>query len=112
VKSAQRTVVALRNSTIQFCDAVGDVAPAGLGLADFERYPTVRGAKLSPGTRRREFSDVRGFLRWLVDTGALARDPSAGVKAPRVPRAVHRALPGDDAKRCSRCAPTVGSGSS
>jgi integrase len=29
---------------------------------------------------------------WLVNTGALARDPSAAVKAPRVPKAVHRAL--------------------
>jgi integrase len=90
-------VVALRNSTIQFCDAVGDVAPAGLGLVDFHRYLAMR-AHLAPGTRRREFSDVRGFPRWLVNTGALVRDPSAGVKAPRVPKAVHRALPGDEAR--------------
>jgi site-specific recombinase XerC len=67
-----------------------DRAALDIWLADTRR--------LAPGTRRTAFSIVRCFCDWLVEEGALARSPFAGVRAPRVPRSVHRALSADDAE--------------
>jgi integrase len=102
VRSARPPYRRCGTPSAKFCDAVGDVAPAGLALGDVERYLTVR-AHLAPGTRRSEFSDMRGFLRWLVNSGALTRDPSAGIRAPRVPQSVHRALSEERAEALLEC---------
>jgi integrase/recombinase XerC len=52
---------------------------------------------LPPGTRRTRWSIVRGFLAWLRTEGILTNDPMRGMQAPKVPKAVHRALAGDTA---------------
>lgn len=51
---------------------------------------------LAPNTRRAYLAAVRSFCRWLVETGAVRRDPTVGVRPPRAPRSVPRALSPDD----------------
>jgi integrase/recombinase XerC len=53
--------------------------------------------QLAPRSRRWNVSIVRGFTVWLVDQGHLELDPLARPPRVRVPRAVPRALPGDQA---------------
>lgn len=51
---------------------------------------------LAPATRRRRFSTVKLFCRWAVHAGHLDADPLVGLRPPRQPRAVPRALAADD----------------
>lgn len=53
--------------------------------------------QLAPRSRRWNVSIAKGFTAWLVDEGHLATDPLARPPRVRVPRAVPRALPGDQA---------------
>jgi len=52
---------------------------------------------LAAGTRRLYTSKVRGFTNWLLRRGVLRKDPFLDVPAPKVPRAVHRALAAEQA---------------
>jgi integrase/recombinase XerC len=45
---------------------------------------------LSAATRRSRISTLRGWCRWLVERGDLRTDPTAHVKAPRVPKGAPR----------------------
>jgi site-specific recombinase XerD len=49
----------------------------------------------APGTRRHECSKIRAFCRWLEDEGYVEQNPAAGMKLPRKPRSIPRALPSD-----------------
>lgn len=55
-------------------------------------------SELPPGTRRTRWSVLRGFLAWLRTEGILTNDPMRGMVAPKVPKAVHRALAEDNAR--------------
>jgi integrase len=101
---AHLTVDTLRLHLSSFCDVVGVVAPGDLSRGDVERWlESMQG--LAPSTRRGRFSNVKCFLRWLVATDILARDPSAGIASLKVPRPVHRALGTDSASALlSSCA--------
>ncbi len=46
--------------------------------------------KASPGTRRKYLYALKSFVRYLLDTGVLATDPLAGLKAPRKNKARER----------------------
>jgi integrase len=49
-------------------------------------------------TRRTYYAIVRRFCRWLTELGQIRRDPTLGVRTPKVPRSVPRALtPADTA---------------
>lgn len=47
----------------------------------------------------RRLSAVRGFTAWLCASGNLSGDPSLGIKGPKKPRAIARALSYDDTDR-------------
>ena len=47
----------------------------------------------------RKLAAVRGFFRFLVDTGALARDPTAGIATPKLRRKLPAHLTLDDVDR-------------
>lgn len=47
---------------------------------------------LAPSSVARMLSSVRGFTRFLVDEGVLARDPAADVAAPKQPARLPKAL--------------------
>lgn len=75
-----------------FCGWWGSRPVERLGRRSVEKWiETLDG--LAPATRRDRFTIVRGFCRWLVRLGHVKRDPFDGVKAPRQPRSVPRALP-------------------
>lgn len=59
------------------------------------RWRTLR-AHLKPSTQCSQWSMVAGFCAWLVDEGYVRTDPTRGMKAPRRPRSVPRALEVDD----------------
>lgn len=71
-------------------DVGDDRAPSSIDRADIEGW-IVR-QRVTPATLRRKQTVVRGFLDWLVDTDQIDRNPMAGLKPPRQPQAIPRAL--------------------
>lgn len=74
-----------------FGEAMGDRSLKQVGVGDIERWAAAH-AHLSPGTQRLRWSIVRQYLNWCVERGHIKKNPMNGIKAPKVPRAVHRAL--------------------
>jgi integrase/recombinase XerD len=58
---------------------------------------TLHRAGLAPATIARRTSAVRGFYRFLVREGRLARDPAEHIEAPRMPRRLPRTLSREEA---------------
>ncbi len=54
-------------------------------------------AGLSPRSLARRLSCWRGFYRWARARGLIAADPTAGLKAPKAPRLLPKALAVDEA---------------
>jgi integrase/recombinase XerC len=81
------------------------LAFAGPGGASAVRSDTIRHwlRTLDGAAERasiaRKLAAVRGFFRFLVDTGALARDPSAGIATPKLRRKLPAHLTLDDVDR-------------
>jgi integrase len=48
---------------------------------------------LAPSYRRNRLSSLRGFCQWCVIEGHMKKDPTLGLKTPRVPAGLPRALP-------------------
>lgn len=76
----------------QFAALYGKRPVARLARRDLERWLEVYGY-LAAGTRRSRFSMLRTWFNWLVDRGYVKRSPCYGMKGPRKPRSVPRALP-------------------
>lgn len=56
-----------------------------LGRASIDAFlADMVSAQLADSTRRQAFSTVKGFCAWLVATDVIRRDPTAGMKPPRV----------------------------
>jgi integrase/recombinase XerC len=81
----------------QFTQAMGGRSPKQIGRTDIERWRASMTGNLAPGTIRQRWRIVFCFLEWLVDEGKLRRNPARGIPTPKVPRAVHRNLRGDQA---------------
>lgn len=86
------TVRNYRGHLIGFAESYGNRPLDKLGPKAVERW-LEQIAHLAPGTRQTQFTSVRRFCEWMVATGAIKRTATAGIKAPRVPRKVPRALP-------------------
>lgn len=95
VKSSARR---MRTVLSYFAASFGGRDVAKMGRKDIERWLATR-AHLSAGTRRNEVVIVRGFTRWLREQRLLKADPMLGIKSPKVPRSVPRALTDDEARR-------------
>ena len=89
---------AARNRSIlmAFAASYGKRKVALMGRHAIERWLEERSPDLAPASRRNEFQAVRQFVRWLIAEKHLKSDPMAGMKAPRVPRSVPRAMPSAD----------------
>lgn len=87
-----------RSSLIGFAVSYGQRPVRNLSRHDIERWLETRSG-VAPGTRRHEWSTIRGFTRWLRAERHITRDPFVGLQAPKVPRSVPRALPHDDIDR-------------
>lgn len=83
----RRTAHEQRLTLLQFSDVFGNRRPQQMGEADVLRWMETL-ATYKPGTKRKKFSDVKGFCRWLVRKGYVKRDPLLDIRAPKVPREV------------------------
>ena len=79
----------------RFCRAVRTDQP---GPAQIDRWLEGLGG-LSPRSRRKEVSVVKGFCAWMAATGQWPADPTATVPRVRVPRPVPRALSAEQVNR-------------
>lgn len=73
--------------------AIGDKSTLPQGLTG-RRIEKWRASKThwGPATHARNLSRVRQFCKWLVLRGYLKKDPTVGMKAPRLPLSVPRAM--------------------
>ncbi|MCB9538969.1 MAG: tyrosine recombinase XerC [Myxococcales bacterium] len=74
--------------------------PARVTTADLRSWlRAMYRAELAAPTIARRLSAARAFFRFLVRTGDLERDPTAGVRTPKQPKRTPRFLSPDDAAR-------------
>lgn len=88
----------------QFADLYGRRPVANLSRRDVERWLEHYG-HLAAGTRRNRFSMLRCWFDWLADRGHIKRSPVYGMKAPRKPRSVPRALSYESVQAALAAAP-------
>jgi site-specific recombinase XerC len=79
----------------QLTATYGDRPVANFRRLHIEKWLETRG-HLKASTRRCHLSMIRGFTAWLLREGHVKRDPMIGVKPPRQPRTVPRAMPSCD----------------
>lgn len=94
------TAARIRSTLTTLAASHGDRPLEQLGRRAIERWLAHRAPSVKPATLRLEFSAVRTFCRWLVLDGRIRSDPTIGMRAPRVPRAVPRALAAGDVAAC------------
>jgi integrase/recombinase XerC len=95
---ADATRVAYAQGLDALLAAVPDVAPADMRTHHVRRaVAQLRSRGLDGRTIARVLSSWRGFFRWLARHHGLAADPCAGVRAPKVARALPKALTPDEA---------------
>lgn len=74
-----------------FADAIGNPAVNRLNREHVEKWLLSLG-EIAPNTARRSLSTVRNFAAWCVEHELLRRDPTVGMRGPRVPRTMPRNL--------------------
>lgn len=85
------TVATNRGTLARFAAVCGNKPAGHTSRRDVERWLATIG-QLAPGTRRNRYSVVHRFLTWLVEERILRRHPMTGMRPPRVPRSMPRAL--------------------
>jgi integrase/recombinase XerC len=79
--------------------AVPAVEPAAMQSHDLRRaVAKLRTRGLNGRTIARTLSSWRGFFRWLARDRGLRADPCAGLRAPKAPKALPKALAPDEAQ--------------
>jgi len=95
----QRTAAQLRYRLRSFCE-FAPADPKRVNRRHVERWMAV--PNLSPAFRRARFSALRGFCQWAAVRKHLTNDPTLGMKVPKVPPGLPRALRHDDAAEVIR----------
>jgi integrase/recombinase XerC len=91
------TRVAYRQGLAELLAAAPGVDPAALGPHHVRRaVAKLRARGLGGRTIARMLSSWRGFFRWLARDRGLAANPCAGLRAPKVPKALPKALAPDE----------------
>jgi integrase/recombinase XerC len=97
---AEATRVAYAHGLDALLAAVPDIGPADMRTHHVRRaVAQLRSRGLDGRTIARVLSSWRGYFRWLARHHGLAADPCAGVRAPRVGRALPKALTPDEARQ-------------
>lgn len=91
---AARSAEGLRSKLWDFA-ASTDAKPENITRATVERWMARPG--LSASYRRTRLSAVRGFCEWMLVNGHIRRDPTLGLRAPKIPPLLPRALTADQA---------------
>jgi len=75
------------------------LAPAEMQTRELRRaVAQLRTRGLNGRTIARVLSSWRGFFSWLARNGGVAANPAAGLRAPKVPKALPKALAPDEAQ--------------
>lgn len=78
-------------------------------LRDFRSWLAQRtAAGAGASTRARQLSSIRSFMKWLDRQGTLHNPAIGGVRTPKQPKKLPRALPPEQAKTLSRSLATIG----
>lgn len=93
---ARNTAIRVRSILASFAISYGRRPVANLGRAHIEAWMAERGPVIGPASRRNEFQAMRQFTCWLRLEKVIKTDPCAGMRAPRVPRSVPRALTAEE----------------
>jgi integrase/recombinase XerC len=97
---ADATRVAYAQGLDALLAAVPEVPPADMRTHHVRRaVAQLRSRGLDGRTVARVLSSWRGFFRWLARHHGLAADPCAGVRAPKVARALPKALTPEEARQ-------------
>lgn len=100
ISSARR----VRGVLASFARTFGERDVAKMGTKDVERWIASRG-HLSANTRRNEVVIVRGFVKWLRSERKIKGDPMLGIRNPKTPRSVPRALTDEEMRRLWKVLP-------
>ena len=101
IKAHEITRLTARNDRCilrHFDKVCGPLQPSRIARRHVRRWLAAL-EPFAPATRRRRWSTVRTFFSWLVLEGRLRRHPLAGMRGPRQPRAVPRAMKAADVAR-------------
>ncbi len=94
------TTGAYRRDLQELADMTGQAGWDAVRHADIRRISaTLHGRELSARSIARKLSSWRGFFNWMAHHAALAANPVDGVRAPRRPKTLPKALAVDDAVR-------------
>jgi integrase/recombinase XerC len=92
-RASIHTLSAYRRDLAQLQDGVGERPLATLQSHDLRRQAMrLHGQGLAARSVARTLSAWRAYYRWLARRGELAADPCVGLKAPKRPRALPKAL--------------------
>ena len=73
-----------------------DARPEAVQADDLRAFLAAGHRRLQPASIARKLATIRAFYRWIAREQPLARDPSAGLSAPKLPRRLPRPLSVDD----------------
>jgi integrase/recombinase XerC len=92
------TIDAYRRDLLELDALAGSASWQAIVHADIRRFAaTLHGRGLSARSIARKLSSWRGFFDWLSQQAPLAANPVDGVRAPRRPKSLPKALSVDDA---------------
>jgi integrase/recombinase XerC len=92
------TIDAYRRDLLELDALAGAASWQAIVHADIRRFAaTLHGRGLSARSIARKLSSWRGFFDWLSQQAPLAANPVEGVRAPRRPKTLPKALSVDDA---------------
>jgi integrase/recombinase XerC len=82
-----------------------EARPEAVTTDDLRAFLAARHRVLHPASIGRKLAAIRAFYRWLVRERDLARDPSAGLSAPKQPPRLPRPLSVDDCAAVAEAPP-------
>ncbi|MES2933259.1 MAG: site-specific integrase, partial [Pseudomonadota bacterium] len=94
------TVAAYERDLVQLANFAADKDLLAISHFDIRKFASRMHARgLGPRSIARTLSAWRGFYDWLSEQVALAANPVDGIKAPKRPKSLPKALSPDDAVR-------------
>jgi integrase/recombinase XerC len=99
-----RTSSTFREVFRLFVQFLGPDKPiSAISRRDIERW--IEHMNVAPATVRLRIGTLRNFFQWAVVNGYLTADPTLGLRAPRLPRRLPRAVPPKDIAVLLECCP-------
>jgi len=97
-RASPHTIAAYRRDLERLTALAGELAPAALQTPQLRRgLMQLHARELAPRSIARTLSAWRSYYSWLARRGAIAQNPAAGLRAPKRPRSLPKALGIDQA---------------